>query len=71
MKIAPNTFKGIEYLNISQIPCDDIMGILDIFGEEVFIKILIDGRIQSRCIQYKDYEFWYELTIQSGKYTDI
>jgi hypothetical protein len=28
------------------------------------IKILVDGKLMSRCIQYKDYEEWYEKSYQ-------
>lgn len=59
MKIDSKIFKGIQYVEVNQLPSEQSNSILKTFDEDAFIKILMDGKILSGCIQYKDYEAWY------------
>lgn len=59
MKVDCKVFKGIEYVQVSELP-DDQRGILiQTINPDLYIKILIDGKIVSGCLQYKDYAGWY------------
>jgi hypothetical protein len=60
MKTPLNVFKGIEYVRISQLPDDQRDKIKQTLRSHLIIKILMDGKIVSDCIQYKDYEIWYD-----------
>ena len=60
MKVNSTIFKGIEYVQLTQLPEEQRERILDTINRNLIIKILIDGKIISNCLQYKDYEFWYE-----------
>jgi hypothetical protein len=59
MKIDSKIFKGIQYVEVNQLPSEQSNSILKTFEEDAFIKILKDGKILSGCIQYRDYEAWY------------
>jgi hypothetical protein len=60
MKISAKNFKGIEFVQLSQLPEDQRSKILETLNRNFLIKILMDGQILGNCLQYKDYEFWYE-----------
>ena len=60
MKAVCKIYKGIEYVQLNELPVTQQFSLLESQGEQLFIKILVDGKILSRCIQYKDYSFWYE-----------
>ena len=60
MKILSKVFRGIEYIQIIQLPPQQREKLLETINQKLFIKILIDGKIVGDCLQYKDYEIWYE-----------
>ena len=60
MKINSENFKGIEYIQLNELPDDQRQKILESLNRNFLIKILIDGKIVSNCLQYKDYSFWYD-----------
>ncbi len=64
MKISSRIYKGIEYIQLSDLPNDQQQQITEAL-EHSFIKILIDKSIVSNCIQYKDYESWFGETYPS------
>jgi hypothetical protein len=66
MKIDSKIFKGIQYVEVNQLPSEQSNSILKTFDEDNFIKILMDGKILSGCIQYKDYEAWYHTVYRPG-----
>lgn len=58
MKANRKIFKGIEYVQLQELPLaqqDKLMS-----RNDLFIKIMIEGKVVGQCIQYKDYNFWYE-----------
>ena len=59
MKISSRIYKGIEYVQLSDLPADQQQQITSAL-EHSFIKILIDKSIISNCIQYRDYECWFD-----------
>ena len=66
MKVQAKNFKGIEYIQVSQLPKDQYEKFQLTINKSLFIKILIDGKVISGCIQYKDYALWYESIYLSG-----
>jgi hypothetical protein len=60
MKILSKVFRGIEYIQTSQLPPQQREKLLETINQKLFIKILIDGKVVGDCLQYKDYEVWYE-----------
>ncbi len=53
------TYKGIEYIQLNELPEAQRNHLVQTISKELFIKIMIDGKIVNECLQYKDYSFWY------------
>ena len=60
MKVKAEIFKGIEYVQINRLPDEQRTKFLESLNRNLVIKILIDGKIVSNCVQYCDYELWFE-----------
>jgi hypothetical protein len=60
MKADAKVFKGIEYVQVNELPQTQRELINRTIDPELFIKILVDGKIVSGCLQYKDYCNWYQ-----------
>ena len=60
MKVNSTVYKGIEFIEVSSLPDDQKDSLLEAINPEVFIKILMDGKMISRCLEYKYYEEWYD-----------
>jgi hypothetical protein len=60
MKVRCRVYKGIEYIRVADLPEEQQKKFLQTVDYELFIKILIDKKIISDCIQYKDYENWFD-----------
>jgi len=61
MMIESRIYKGIEYVQLSELPGDQqdlISHSSD--NREMIIKIQVDGKILNDCIQFKDYLNWYK-----------
>ena len=56
----PQTYKGIEYVQLSMLPEEERALLSQTFNREFIIKIQVNGKILSDCIQFKDYTVWYE-----------
>jgi hypothetical protein len=59
MKVDSKIFKGIEYVQVSELPQAQREILSQTINPELYIKLLIDGKIISGCLQYKDYSKWY------------
>lgn len=64
MKVNSTIFKGIEYVQLNQLPEEQRERILETINRNLIIKIMIDGKIVGNCLQFKDYEVWYENVFQ-------
>jgi hypothetical protein len=60
MKVNSTIYKGIEFVEISTLPNEQKTSLLQAVSPDLLIKILVDGKLMSHCIQYKDYEDWYD-----------
>lgn len=56
----PKLYKGIEYVQLKELPEDQQRRIKESLNQELFIKILVDGHLHQDCILYKDYKYWFE-----------
>ena len=59
MKADSKIFKGIEYVQVNELPQAQREALPRSINPDLFIKILIDGKVISGCLQYKDYNRWY------------
>ena len=59
MMIDSKIYKGIEYIQLNELPPTQREKISHSLNNELLIKIMIDGEIIKDCIQYKDYSVWY------------
>jgi hypothetical protein len=60
MKVSSKIYKGIEYVQLNELPAEQKEKFSESLDQETLIKILIDEKVVSNCIQYKDYEFWFD-----------
>jgi hypothetical protein len=60
MKVQSTIYKGIEYVQVSTLPADQREKLLKTINQGLLIKILVDGKLVSNCLQFKDYEEWFE-----------
>lgn len=58
MKVQASHYKGIDFVRLHDLP-DDQQTLLRFHLEIERINILIDGKVVSNCIQFKDYSLWY------------
>ena len=59
MMTQSKLYKGIEYIQLAELPEAQQASMLQTISKDLFIKIMIDGKIVSDCLQYKDYTFWF------------
>lgn len=60
MKVSPKNFKGINYIQVNQLPKDQYEKFIQTTPKSLHIKILIEGKVVAGCVQYKDYSLWYD-----------
>jgi hypothetical protein len=65
MKADSKIFKGIEYVQVSELPHAQREVLTQTINPELFIKLLVDGKIISGCLQYKHYNQWYQEHFQA------
>jgi hypothetical protein len=51
-------FRGIEFISVNELPADQQL-LLQHSNQPERIKILMDGKIFSNCIQYNEYSDWF------------
>jgi len=59
MKTPAKNFKGIVYIQLNDLPIVQQELLLQTIHKDMFIKILIGEKVISNCLQYTDYELWY------------
>jgi hypothetical protein len=60
-KIRPEVYKGISYIRLSNLPNDQRQVIAETRIRK--IKIKTESSILHDCVQYHDYENWYESNV--------
>lgn len=66
MKVESKVYKGIKYIRLDELPGVQRDHLLQTLRSDYFIKIMIDGQIVSHCVQYKDYDAWYDAVFASA-----
>jgi hypothetical protein len=61
MKVNSRIYKGIHYVQFADLPSAQQEKFNLTQSGSIFIKILIDKRVVAKCIQYKDYEVWFDI----------
>jgi hypothetical protein len=67
MKVKSTIYKGIEYVQINTLPKEQMDSLMRTINRELLIKILIDDKLVGNCLQFKDYESWFDLVYTSEK----
>jgi len=65
MMIEAKKYKGIDYIQLEELPQTQQERIRETLNSDLLIKIMIDGKIINNCLQYKDYSFWYASVFKS------
>ena len=60
MKVQSTIYKGIEYVQVSTLPAEQREKLVKTINQGLLIKILVDGKLISNCLLFKDYEAWFE-----------
>jgi len=67
MKVRSKNYKGIEFVQLSELPKEQKEKISESLSEDSLIKILMNETVVSNCIQYKEYEFWFDNVYKEHK----
>ncbi len=59
MKVASQSYRGIDFVCISDLPPAQQEALLKSPQTPERIKILINGKVVDQCLYYKDYEYWF------------
>lgn len=65
MMVEAKNYKGIQYIQVNELPQVQQESLTRTINKDLFIKILIDGKVISDCLQYKDYTFWFNTVYRS------
>ncbi|HEU5290728.1 MAG TPA: hypothetical protein VFU05_08815 [Cyclobacteriaceae bacterium] len=68
MKAIAKVYKGIEFINVNDLPTNQQL-LLEHNAEVERIKILLDGKVVSNCIQFREYEQWYTTVYKRSVHT--
>ena len=66
-KIKPNRQGATEYVRLSKLPDEQIDDLLGWLPESYLTKVKKGKKLLNDCIEYDDYEFWYENCYHTGK----
>jgi hypothetical protein len=65
MKVSSKLYKGIEYVQLNELPKEQKEMFAQNLNEDCLIKILINDTVVSNCVQYKIYEVWFDNVYKS------
>ena len=71
MKASPRRHCDIQYVNFSCLPEDQVHSLRDWLPESQVFRIDAGGREVDGCIEYEDYEFWYEYIRQEDSFSGL
>lgn len=67
MKVNSSIYKGIQFVQVNALPQDQKDKLLSTINRELLIKILVDGKLVGNCLQFKDYETWFDNVFQTDE----
>lgn len=59
MKVQGRVYRGIEYINIQELPIDQQQALHQSPSYPERVKIMIEGKILDGCLLYRSYLEWY------------
>lgn len=70
MMVKSKVYKGIEFIQLSELPQEQREMLSSTLNRSLVIKILVSGKILNDCIQFRDYITWYEGIYKVQRATD-
>ncbi|PIQ49549.1 MAG: hypothetical protein COW03_04130 [Cytophagales bacterium CG12_big_fil_rev_8_21_14_0_65_40_12] len=71
MKAAPHYDLGTGYVEISKLPFDQVLKLRDWLPHTSFIKLRAQNEELVDCIQYSEYEYWFDFQFSAEKEFDF
>ena len=65
-KIKPKQHRGTEYVRLANLPDEQAGNLLDWLPQTCLTKMEAGEDMLDDCIDYEDYEFWFEHCYRSG-----
>ena len=62
LKLTPHRTGTTEYIRLSELPAPQAHSLRGWLPESYFTKLSEGDSVAEDCIEYDDYEFWYEYT---------
>ncbi|MEQ8713244.1 MAG: hypothetical protein RIC80_09505 [Cyclobacteriaceae bacterium] len=59
-KSSPQYFDGFKFVRISDLPYDQSEQLASWIPQEELIKLDVDGLKIIDCVDYKDYNYWFD-----------
>lgn len=59
-KLSPHRQGTLEYIRLSELPGSQANILREWLPESYLTKLQEEGFVADDCIEYEDYEFWYE-----------
>lgn len=59
-KFTPHRLEATDYVRLSELPALQANSLLNWLPESYFTKLETGETFADDCIEYEDYEFWYE-----------
>ncbi len=69
-KLAPHRQGITEYIRLSELPAPQAVSLREWLPESYLTKLENGGFLASDCIEYEDYEFWYDYSRQDASNLD-
>ncbi|MGW8121774.1 hypothetical protein ACV07N_03870 [Roseivirga echinicomitans] len=60
MKVNPHIDLGTGYIQVSKLPFDQILKLREWLPQTSFIRLNLAGQVFEDCIQYSEYEYWFD-----------
>lgn len=60
LKLTPHRLGATDYVRLSELPATQAHSLLSWLPESYLTKLETGEFVAEDCIEYEDYEFWYE-----------
>lgn len=59
-KLDPQNYKGIKFITLKQLSAGERESLLDWIDRRYIISIQVKNSLLRNCVQYSEYEYWFE-----------
>ena len=66
-KEGVSTYKGIDYVQLSSLPNEQVDALNHILTDRTLIKIQVNDVVLEDCVLYSTYESWYESQTKASR----